>query len=387
MTPIRLRLSLAVYIDRSLRRTVRTLVLAIVVGGAATAHAQQADVTTTPSVALTPAPAITLTGGVDSNSPAVWDLVNGVETQQVITSTAGQPSIASGRRLARLGPAAPVEFVTHPGDGVWMESVIVDDGGTWYGYYHNEVPATQCGRPALTLPRIGAARSRDRGETWEDLGIILETPPGWIDCATPNQYFVGGVGDVSAVLDRESKDLYLYFSQYSPYAAAQGVAIARVPWADRDDPAGKAAVFNNGAWLPATRVTTEDDAGNTRTEWVYSYGTPLVPVTHPWHDDDPRDDAFWGASVHWNVSLQLYVMLLNRTSDEQFTQEGIYVSFASRLDDPAAWTTPMKIMNGGSWYPQVMGIETGEGSDKQAGARARLFLGGQSTQFIEFNAK
>jgi hypothetical protein len=384
MAPIRPRLSLVTYIARSLHRTFCTLVITAVLGAACPAGAQTASL---PSITLAPAPAISLTGGVDSNSPAVWDLVDGVETLQVVTSTAGQPSLASGRRLARLGPAAPVEFITHPGNGVWMESVVVDDGGTWYGYYHNEVPAMLCDRPTLTLPRIGAARSRDRGETWEDLGIILEAPPGWHDCATPNQYFVGGVGDVSAVLDRESKDVYLYFSQYSRYAPAQGVAIARLAWADRDGPAGKVTVFNDGAWLPPTRVTSEDDAGNTQTNWIYSFGTPLVPVTQPWHDDDPRDDAFWGASVHWNVSLRLYVMLLNRTKDEAFTQEGIYASFASRLDDPAAWTTPIKIVDGGSWYPQVMGIETGEGSDKQAGARARLFLGGRSTQFIEFNAR
>ena len=377
-------LSLLAYSTRSLHRTFRTLVITAVLGTACQAGAQTPAV---PSVTLAPAPAISLTGEVDSNSPAVWDLVDGVETLQVVTSIAGQPSLASGRRLARLGPAEPVEFVTHPGDGVWMESVIADEGGTWYGYYHNEVPATQCDRPDLTLPRIGAARSRDRGETWEDLGIILEAPPGWHDCATPNQYFVGGVGDVSVVLDRESKDLYLYFSQYSRYPAAQGVAIARLAWADRDAPVGKVTVFNDGAWLPPTRVTSEDDDGSTHTSWIYAYGTPLIPVTQPWHDENPGDDAFWGASVHWNVSLQLYVMLLNRTKDEQFTQEGIYVSFASRLDDPSAWTTPTKILDGGSWYPQVMGTETGEGSDKRAGARARLFLGGRSTQFIEFNAK
>ena len=357
----------------------------------AVAHAAvptaQAQTPAAPLVTLAPATPITLPGGVDSNSPAVWDLVDGVETLQVLTSTAGQPSLASGRRLARLGPAEPVAFVTHPGDGVWMEAVVVDEAGTWYGYYHNEVPATLCDRPDLTLPRIGAARSRDRGETWEDLGIILEAPPGWHDCTTPNQYFVGGVGDVSVLLDRDSKDLYLYFSQYSKYAPAQGVALARLAWADRDSPAGKVSVFNAGAWLPATRVTIEDERGATVTDWIYSYGTPLVPVTQPWHDEDPRDDAFWGASVHWNVSLELYVMLLNRTKDEQFTQEGIYVSFAARLDDPAAWTAPTKIVDGGSWYPQVMGIEIGEGSDKQAGARARLFLGGRSTQFIEFNAR
>jgi len=336
MTPNAPRLSLATDIDRSLHRTLTFLLVLI---GIAAPAAAQAQTPAAPSVTLAPAPAITLPGGVDSNSPAVWELVDGVETLQVVTSTAGQPKLASGPRLARLGPASPVTFVTHPGDGVWMESVVADEGGTWYGYYHNEVPAAMCDRPNLTLPRIGAARSRDRGETWDDLGIILEAPPGWHDCATPNQYFVGGVGDVSVVLDRDSKDLYLYFSQYSKYPAAQGVALARIAWAQ------------------------------------------------PWHDDDPRDDAFWGASVHWNVSLQLYVMLLNRTKDEQFTQEGIYASFASRLDDPAAWTTPMKIMDGGSWYPQVIGIETGEGSDKQAGARARLFLGGRSSQFIQFNAR
>jgi len=384
MGPIRRWLSSRAYINRTLHRTFVILAFAAILAGGAPADAQTL---TPPTVTLAPAPAITLPGGVDSNSPAVWDVVDGLETLQVVTSIAGQPSLASGRRLARLGPAAPVEFVSHPGNGVWMESVVVDDGGTWYGYYHNEVPATQCDRPDHTLPRIGAARSRDRGETWEDLGIVLEAPPGWYDCATPNQYFVGGVGDVSAVLDRDSKDLYLYFSQYSKYAVAQGIAIARLPWADRDAPAGKVTVFNDGAWLPATRVTTEDDAGNTTTSWVYTFGTPLVAVTQPWHDEDPADDAFWGASVHWNVSLQLYVMLLNRTKDEQFNQEGIYVSFASRLDAPGAWTTPMKILDGGSWYPQVMGIETGEGSDKQAGARARLFMGGRSTQFIEFNAR
>jgi hypothetical protein len=340
-----------------------------------------------PKVTLVPTAAITLTGGVDSNSPAVWGLVDGVETLEVVTSIAGQPSLASGRRLSRMGPAEPVTFVTGPGDGVWMESVVVDEGGTWYGYYHNEVPAAQCGRLDRVLPRIGAARSDDHGESWENLGIILEAPPGWYDCATPNQYFVGGVGDVSVMLDHDSKDLYLYFSQYSKPRTAQGVALARLAWADRDTPVGRVSVFNGGAWLPAQATTIDDDNGETRVDWIYSAGTPIVAVEHPWHDDDPVDDAFWGASVHWNSSLQLYVMLLNRTKDEQFTQEGIYVSFAQRLDDPAAWTTPMKIVDGGSWYPQVIGLESGEGSDKWAGARARFFMGGASSQFIEFNPR
>jgi hypothetical protein len=163
--------------------------------------------------------------------------------------------------------------------------------------------------------------------------------------------------------------------------------VARLPWADRDAPVGKVAVYNDRIWQPADEVLADDDMGVTRVEWVYPPGTPLVAVTHPWHDADPVDDAFWGASVHWNSSLQLYVMLLNRTRDEQFSQEGVYVSFAQRLDAPAAWTTPMKIVDGGSWYPQVMGLENGEGSDKEAGGRARFFMGGTSNALIEFSAR
>jgi hypothetical protein len=35
-------------------------------------------------------------------------------------------------------------------------------------------------------------------------------------------------------------------------------------------------------------------------------------------------------------------------------------------------------MSGGTWYPQVIGLEEGSGSDKLAGATARFFLGGRS---------
>ena len=383
--------SLPAYTNRSLERTVRSrtcraplLTGAVLCCALATSAAAQDLVP--PAVTLVPAPALSLTGNVDSNSPAVWGLVDGVETLQVVTSIDGRPSLATGRRLTRMGPAAPVAFITHPGDGVWIESVIVDEGGTWYGYYHNEVPAALCGRLDRVMPRIGAARSRDNGATWEDLGIILEAPPGWHDCATTNQYFVGGVGDVSVLLDRESKDLYLYFGQYSKVPAAQGVALARLAWADRDAPAGRVSVFNGGAWLPASAVVSED-GDHTRVDWHYPFGTALQPTARPWHDDDPGTDAFWGASVHWNVALQLYVMLLNRTRDEQFTQEGVYVSFARRLDDPAAWTLPIKIIDGGAWYPQVIGLEIAAGSDKQASGRARFFMGGQSSSFIEFKPR
>jgi hypothetical protein len=77
-------------------------------------------------------------------------------------------------------------------------------------------------------------------------------------------------------------------------------------------------------------------------------------------------------------------MLLNRARDASWSQEGIYVSFAPHLDDPSAWTAPVKIMAGGKWYPQVMGIEDGSGTDKVAGRWARFFVGGVSDHLIQF---
>jgi hypothetical protein len=77
-------------------------------------------------------------------------------------------------------------------------------------------------------------------------------------------------------------------------------------------------------------------------------------------------------------------MLLNRAKDESFGQEGIYVSFAPTLENPRLWTPPQRILAGGSWYPQVIGLEAGDGTDKIAGARARFFMGGTSHHSIEF---
>src|SRR5262245_31242710 len=128
-----------------------------------------------PRAELRPAGAITLPGEADSNSPAVWDLVAGRPLLHVMTSAAGMPSIATGASLTRLGDARRIgSLEPWPGGGVWMEAVVPDVDGTWYGYYHNELPADACGDPDRTVPRIGAARSRDRGQTWEDLGLLLE---------------------------------------------------------------------------------------------------------------------------------------------------------------------------------------------------------------------
>jgi len=233
------------------------------------------------------------------------------------------------------------------------------------------------------LSTVGYAVSTDRGVTWQNLGIILEAPPHSEACASSNRYVIGGVGDVSVMVDREWKDVYLYYSNYGRDPDAQGVLVARFPWADRDAPRGRVTVWQDGVWLsPTVRPLTGTD--EVPIEWDYPSGTPIVRTTSPWHDGQTAANAFWGPSLHWNTSLQQYVMLLNRTRDESFTNEGIYISFAPTLDDPRAWSTPKKILSGGGWYPQVAGLEPGSGTDREMGGRGRFLVTGRSTRFIEF---
>ncbi|HYB96093.1 MAG TPA: hypothetical protein VEC39_14055 [Vicinamibacterales bacterium] len=331
-----------------------------------------------PSARLVSAPRLDLPGETDSNSPAAWSIVNGVARLFVISSWGGVPVRWSGPDLATLSSDGPVGYSSHPGHGVWMEAIIPDVDGTWYGYFHHERSADACGRPDRQLPRVGALRSRDHGATWDDLGIIIDAPPGSDACDSSNRYVLGGVGDVTAALDPNGQDLYLYFSQYGRAGVSQGVAVARLAWADRDDPEGKVTIWNNGAWLPASPSSANDRG------WAYPAGTPLVGASRPFHDRSSTNDVFWGAAIHWNTYLRQYVMLLNRAKDDVFGQDGIYVSFAPTISDPTAWSAPSRILSGGTWYPQVIGAEPGVGTDRAAGQRARFFMMGRSERMIEF---
>ncbi|HYE85509.1 MAG TPA: hypothetical protein VEA16_04100, partial [Vicinamibacterales bacterium] len=255
-----------------------------------------------PSARLVAASRLDLPAEIDSSNPAVWALVDGVQRLFVVSSWGGVPVRASGPSIDALGRGVPVTFSSHPGHGVWMEAIVPDEAGTWYGYYHHERPADLCGRAERQLPRIGAMRSHDHGHTWEDLGIVLDAPAGSEACGSANRFVLGGVGDVSAALNANRTDVYLYYSQYVSDAAYQGVAVARLAWADRDAPAGKAMVWRDGAWLPATEIA---DGG-----WSYPMGTPLVRSQRPFHDRSSTSDVFWGPSIHWNTFLEQYVMLL-----------------------------------------------------------------------------
>jgi hypothetical protein len=206
---------------------------------------------------------------------------------------------------------------------------------------------------------------------------VLEAPPGTEDCLTLNRYFVGGVGDFSVQLDPDSSDLYFFFSQYLEQQQLQGIGVARLAWADRDEPTGKIMLWQGRSWLPASDERVEDAVS-----WAYPPAIPILQETGS--PNGEKIDLFWGPSVHWNSYLQQYVMLLNRAIDSDMRQEGVYISFSPTLDDPRAWSTPVKILEGGDWYPQIMGLEPGIGTDKIAGERARLFVAGVSRYSIRF---
>jgi hypothetical protein len=350
--------------------------------------ASTSALTSIPRTSLMPASSLLLPGTVDSNSPAMWDLEDGVRKLFVFTSSDGVARLSSGMTVERLSGASDISILPHPGYGVWMEAIVSDEVETWYGYYHNEWPATRCGREDRVVSRIGAAKSVDRGRTWEDLGAVIQSPQSATACQSRNQYIIGGVGDLSVMLDDDKQYLYFFYSLYHLQREAQGVAVARMVWADRDRPAGKLALWRDGIWDEAAGrrelLPTIPGSMRRRLEWTYPAATPLVSPTHAWHDGDDRVDAFWGPSVHWNTALEQYVMLLNRSKDESYGQEGIYVSYAPRLDDPSLWTPPTKILNGGKWYPQVLGSGA-NGTDKTAGSSARFFMSGRSDWVINFS--
>lgn len=359
-----------------------------------------------PSLELRDAPTIALPGAtwtdgdavqeryaVDSNSPVHW----AGDTLYVFTSVA-RPRRAAGHALDDLGAADPVEIRGGDGEATtprsrWLEATYQAPGGTLYGWYHEEPPDdcsgsgtrnTQVAIPKigllpvwqtaredrkLTSPRIGAMVSDDNGESWRDLGIVMEAPTEDLICTTENLFFSGGLGDFAVLPDRDGRYLYVVYSSYSPDLAQQGVGVARISRADLDDPVDRVWRWSDDGW-------SEPGLGGR--------GAMLYPVTLNWH----RGDAFgfWGPTIHWNTYLSRYVILMNRAGDADFSQEGAYVAFAERLDDPLTWTVPQKWRAGGDWYAEAIGLDTrSHETDKLIGQRARYYEHGVSQYELLFH--
>ena len=254
---------------------------------------------------------------------------------------------------------------------MWIESVWRDDGGTIYGWYHHE-PGGLCGN-RLTAPRIGAVVSSDGGKTFGDLGIVLQSGHEEV-CDAKNVYFAGGHGDFSVMLDPERRYFYFFFTNYGGPVEEQGVAMGRMAFEDRVAPVGRVQKLYREQF-------SEPGLGGDV--------TAIFPANVPW---GKGVDSFWGPAVHWNTSIDRYVMLLNRACcSAEWPQEGIYVSFGKDLSDPSTWTAPTKIMEpsdfgfGPGYYPQVIGTGAGD-SDTLAGEMPRLFVQGLSKWVVSFEA-
>ena len=313
------------------------------------------------TVTLRPASHLQFPHATDSNSPGHWD-----GSRLYLFNSTGHPYRSDGSNVFQLGNTAAVTFNNNVNGGRWMEATWRATDGTLYGWYHNE-PGGLCPTSGLTAPKIGAAKSTDNGANWTDLGIILEAPAGTLKCDSQNGYFAGGNGDFCVMLDDAQQYLYLFISTYAGDVTEQGVAVARMAWSDRDAPVRKVWKWYNGDWQASGL------GGNV---------SPTFPATVAWEQADC--EAFWGPSVHWNTYLQQYVMLLNRAKGTGWAQEGIYISYSTNLAGPLNWSVPEKILSGGAWYPQVIGLEQGQGTEKSAGALARYFQGGVSDYEICF---
>lgn len=320
---------------------------------------------TAQTATLRPADPLTFPAAVDSNSPALWQ-----DGQLVVYNSTGMGPIKSSginqfhltdEQVVTLGPSTHRPY--------WIEAAWTDADGTIFAWYHHE-PAGLCGPIQLTAPEIGALVSFDGGNSFLDMGIVLES--GYpIDCSSQNGYFAGGNGDFSVILSKNQKYFYFLFSNYGGPQDAQGIAVARMRADLRYTPVGSVEKFYQGRW---------------REPGLFGQVTAIFPANVVW--SQPNADAFWGPSVHWNPHLSKFVMLLNRSCcTPGWPQEGVYVSFNSALNDPQGWTPPVKILDGVldgvSWYPQVVGFGP-EGTDKFAGHVARLYVYGTSTWDIIF---
>lgn len=278
----------------------------------------------------------------------------------------GQPVQSQGSSIDKLRYARAVQTDNLGMMPWWIEATYKDPSGALYAWYHHEV-MNVCGFGVrLSTPVIGAAVSYDDGHSFSDLGVVLrsgERP----DCSAANGYFAGGHGDFSVIRDAKGEYFYFLFSVYDGPPQAQGVAVARMAAEHLVTPQGNVWKYANGAW---------------REPGFGGQVTPIFPVVTSWNR--PDTDAFWGPSIHYNRELVEYVMLLNRACCEPgWPSEGIYVSTNPDLANPAGWTPPEKIIEGGGWYPMAVGLAAGD-TDKSAGPRARLFVGSDSNWELVF---
>lgn len=298
---------------------------------------------------------------VDSNSPAYRQ-----DGQlHLFNSTGNGPVRNEGPDQLHLGNPVGVRMILRNPWPAWIESAWVDSNRNIFAWYHQEHHGV-CPGTTLAVPQIGAAISYDGGVSFYDLGVVLSSGDP-MDCGSQNGYFAGGHGDFSVILDRDKEHFYFLFTNYAGPRERQGVAIARMPFESRYNPAGAVVKYFSGGW-------TEPGVGGRV--------TPIFPARVKWQRADT--DSYWGPSVHWNTYLESYVMLLNRSCcSAGFPQKAIYASYSGDLANPASWAQPERILQNTGWYPQVLGQAPGT-TDSIAGRTPRLYIYGHSYWQIVF---
>jgi len=309
---------------------------------------------------LQPAEPIVLPFVIDSNTPGLW-----VDGNYRMYSSAGDPMVTTFHAQRQEYRTERVVLDRQDHIPVWIESVWRDGDGVVYGWYHHERIGL-CAGVSLNVPEIGALVSYDGGKSFTDLGIILSSGEE-NDCAARNGFFANGHGDFSVIRDREGEYFYFLFGAYGGDVSAQGVAVARLPAGHVSSPVGNVWKYHDGTW-------SEPGLGGRL--------TPIFPATVSWRAENT--DAFWGPSVHWNTHLNAYVAVMNRSCcGPGWPQEGIYLTMNANLADPAGWSAPVRILEGGDWYPWLLGTGEGE-SSSEAGARVRFFVREKSDWEIVF---
>ena len=239
-----------------------------------------------------------------------------------------------------------------------------------------------CRTSDKVMPRIGAARSlRPRRHVGDRSASILEAPPRTYDCTTEQLLLRGWRRRLQRPARPADRRTSISFTRCT-FAIALGAGRRRgAPRVGRSRRSQrKDCVWRNGAWLPAAALGASDAAA-----LVLPRGHANLP-----HDRVVARRRHRGGCVLGTFGPLEYTPVALRDAAEPRKrrrlrhQEGIYISYAPSLDDPALWSNPTKILNGGQWYPQVLGLEDGLGTDKMAGEWARFYMLGSSHHFIRF---
>ena len=314
------------------------------------------------SLDVRPAEPIEFPVVIDSNSPTFWR-----DGKLHLYSSAGEPMLHTfGANFQHLS-TEPVILNRRDHLPMWIESVWQDSDGAVYAWYHYERIGL-CPNTNLNVPEIGALVSFDGGKSFNDFGIVLASGE-FTNCHSQNGYFANGHGDFSVILDRQNEFFYFFFGAYGGDLSGQGVAIARMPFANRYNPVGSVQKYYQDAWM-------EPGVGGRV--------TPIFRASVGWHE--ANTDSFWGPSIHWNTYLRRYVVLMSRSCcAPRWPQEGVYITMTENLADPGGWTEPKQIIEYGDWYPWVMAME-GEQPNSEAGQQVRLFVRGVSDREIIFRA-